>query len=98
MNRALENELQVAIVELYEKGWVEIAEWRLYAWYEAQRLSRTVWRDINTRFQDYAESRTDKKFKVLKCDGPYTFLFICVPAEQVTLTGDGWFQIVGDQE
>lgn len=50
MQKRHENILQSRIEEVSRVGWSVIQFWEAYRWYDAERLGKSFYRDLNDRF------------------------------------------------
>lgn len=57
MLRHHEAAFQGRIDELAERGVTFLKWWEIYLWFGAQRVGRTIWREIRQRFEEAEEQR-----------------------------------------
>ena len=46
------NELENRLDAVKAVGCVQIMWWELYSWYDAQRITKNIWRDLRSRLDD----------------------------------------------
>jgi hypothetical protein len=64
MNRRHEAELQALLEQVADYGYVEINREKLLRWYEQDRTSPTIWRDIEARWDELEKRKLRAKAKL----------------------------------
>lgn len=52
MQKRHEDALMTRFDAVANLGWSHIENWELYLWYDAERIGRATWRDLQRRFND----------------------------------------------
>ncbi|SEQ36309.1 hypothetical protein SAMN05428995_10430 [Loktanella sp. DSM 29012] len=64
MNKRHENIIAGRMDELVARGSTKLYWWELYLWYKSERLSKSVYRDIQTRYES-ADGADELRFQDL---------------------------------
>ena len=75
--------IQNMLNEVYETGFHRV-EWRhLYRWYGAERITDRIWDDLDNRFKEIDESRSDRGYRLgfLSWSDSGFITFICLDPE-----------------
>ncbi len=72
--------LETKLDQLHHQGYAVFERWELLAWFNKERLTNVVWREIQDTWMDIFDLKEGKKpLKVIKCDlttAPQTFVVI----------------------
>lgn len=72
--------LETKIDQLWHQGFCIFERWELAAWFDRERITNVVWREIQEYWVDSFELEpSEKPLKVIKCDQtstPQTFVVI----------------------
>ena len=72
--------LQVKLDQLWHQGYTILERWELLAWFEKERLTNVVWREIQELWMEsYELEENERPLDVIKCDqtsSPQTFIII----------------------
>jgi len=63
MASSLDNKLN----HLWHQGYVELHRWELLSWYEKDRITNVVWRDISERWEALFEGEEPDILAVIEC-------------------------------
>jgi len=69
MERHHDDALVRRIEEVTWTGISEIKWWELKAWYKKDRIGKTVWRDLNFRFEEATDNAGDELYVYESDDG-----------------------------
>ncbi len=72
--------LETKLDQLWHQGFTVFERWELLAWFDKERLTNVVWRDIQERWLEMFDlKKSENKLSVIKCDEtttPQTFIVI----------------------
>ncbi|MFK5948007.1 MAG: hypothetical protein QM500_04445 [Methylococcales bacterium] len=72
--------METKLAQLWHQGYTVFERWELLAWYDKERLTNVVWRDIQETWEDiYDLDGTEKTLQIIKCDdskSPQTIVFL----------------------
>lgn len=72
--------LETKLDQLWHQGFCILECWELTAWFNKDRITNVVWREILEKWQEIYDLKVDEcPLKVIKCDtttAPQTFIII----------------------
>jgi len=72
--------LETKLDQLWHQGYTTFERWELLAWFEKEKLTNVVWREIHEIWMKTFELEEDERpLRVIKCDEtstPQTFVII----------------------
>ncbi|MBL4653739.1 MAG: hypothetical protein JKY53_12890 [Flavobacteriales bacterium] len=72
--------LETKLDQLWHQGFCVLERWELAAWFNKDRITNVVWREILENWQDIYDLKVDERpLNVIKCDStstPQTFVII----------------------
>ena len=72
--------LETRLDQLWHQGYTVFERWELLSWFDKERLTNVVWREIHETWVDIFELEEDENvLQVIKCDEtttPQTFVVI----------------------
>ena len=77
VNRIQEPELMEHLENAYDNGWSFIRWSRLYRWYDRDRIGKTTWRDIRTRWQEVCDVDGTHQYPLVMKEAKEGLLLIC---------------------
>lgn len=87
MRKRFENELEFRLDQVTDRGATYISTPELYRWFERTRITRSVWEDIEARWQE----REQPPLFVGNNEHGYTFIW----GEGLTADDDAFFRPIG---
>lgn len=68
VNKEYKALLSNKINQLWYQGYVTFERWELLSWYDRDRITNVVWRDINEAWADCFTNGSPSPLQVIKCD------------------------------
>ena len=74
--------LETKLDQLWHQGYCILERWELASWFDKERITNVVWREIQEIWEDAYETDGSSHLRIIKCDETTT------PQQFVVVQGD----------